>query len=206
MGRPAVRTAAPGAHALGPEVRDARRLRRRRPFRWLLRARDAGEPRLARRARASGLRRRSGVMRIAWNAMPVVFLSSACVPPVSSEFPTTPLGPSRALALSHSSTSADVIIEATSADVASWWQLPEGVTWQSFEKLTLVSALDGWKGKPLPDVRDLAVVKRAAAAGANAARLCSSAGTIWIVDMRGAGSVAFGQAMSRASAQPVALV
>ena len=145
-------------------------------------------------------------MRIAWNAMPVVFLSSACVPPVSSEFPTTPLGPSRALALSHSSTSADVIIEATSADVASWWQLPEGVTWQSFEKLTLVSALDGWKGKPLPDVRDLAVVKRAAAAGANAARLCSSTGTLWIVDMRGAGSVAFGQAMSRASAQPVALV
>ena len=87
------------------------------------------------------------------------------------------------------------------------WQLPSDDPWARYNKWTLLASLgeDAVPGQ-LPDVRALQIVKRAEQAG----RLVGSAGlgadTLWLVDLRGAASVAFGNAVSHAAVQPVSLV
>src|SRR6185312_5848924 len=58
----------------------------------------------------------------------------------------------------------------------------------------------------MPDVRALDVVSRAEAAAARVAASGVPADTMWIVDLRGAASVAFGATLSRESFHPVSPV
>ena len=95
----------------------------------------------------------------------------------------------------------------TREELVARWQLPPVNVWSRYQKYTLLTALDSVPHtSPLPDVRQLGVVTRAE----DAARCLAAAGlpndTMWIVDTRGAASVAFGAALSAAAREPVSLV
>ncbi len=87
------------------------------------------------------------------------------------------------------------------------WQLPPSDPWAGYAKYTLLSSLDAHPVQvELPDVSLLDTVRRAAAAGRQIGSEGLPRDTLWIVDMRGAASVAFGVALSQAAAEPVSLV
>jgi hypothetical protein len=87
------------------------------------------------------------------------------------------------------------------------WQLPPSDPWASYAKYTLLSALDAApQHVELPEVRSLYEVQDAAAAGLVVGSNGIPADTMFVVDMRGAASIAFGVALSRAARQPVSLV
>jgi hypothetical protein len=76
-----------------------------------------------------------------------------------------------------------------------------------YAKYTLLTALDASpQHAQLPDVMSLHDVEGAAVAGQNLGENGFPSGTLFVVDLRGAASVAFGVALSRASHQPVSLV
>jgi hypothetical protein len=87
------------------------------------------------------------------------------------------------------------------------WQLPSDDPWARYSKWTLLAALgeDAVPGQ-LPDVRALNIVRRAEQAGLLVGSAGLASDTLWLVDLRGAASVAFGNAVSHAAAQPVSLV
>jgi hypothetical protein len=94
-----------------------------------------------------------------------------------------------------------------SEDVIAQWQLPSGDPWAPYEKFTLPTALDQARGVgELPDIMSLEDVRTGQCAAARAAEAGLPLGTMWVVDLRGAASVAFGSALSRRSARPVAVV
>ncbi len=87
------------------------------------------------------------------------------------------------------------------------WQLPLDDPWSRFNKWTLLSSLgEQVTVGELPDVRGLGILQRAEALGG----LLGAAGlppdTLWVVDLRGAAAVAFGNAVSHAAPHPVSLV
>lgn len=87
------------------------------------------------------------------------------------------------------------------------WQLPADDPWARFSKWTLLASLgDSTSSGQLPDVRSLSVVARAERLGAQLAATGLPPDTMWVVDLRGAASVAFGNAMSHAAPHPVSLV
>jgi hypothetical protein len=87
------------------------------------------------------------------------------------------------------------------------WQLPPSDPWGPYAKYTLLSALDPAPQQvELPDVTTLADVQRAGIAGRQIAANGIPPNTMFIVDVRGAASVAFGVALSTASRQSVSLV
>jgi hypothetical protein len=93
------------------------------------------------------------------------------------------------------------------ADGLARWQLQPSDPWAAYAKYTLLSALDEKQDRAtLPDVRTLADVERASLAGQRLAQGGLPPGTLWIVDMRGASSVAFGAALSTYAREPVSLV
>jgi hypothetical protein len=80
------------------------------------------------------------------------------------------------------------------------WQLRPDDPWSGYAKYTLLSALDQEpRHVELPDVSSLDDVQRARRAGALVAAAGLPSETMWVVDMRGAASVAFGVAMSHAA-------
>jgi len=87
------------------------------------------------------------------------------------------------------------------------WQLPADDPWARYSKWTLLAAL-GEEAMPgqLPDVRALQIVRRAEQAGYLVGGAGLASDTLWLVDLRGAASVAFGNAVSHSAAQPVSLV
>lgn len=87
------------------------------------------------------------------------------------------------------------------------WQLPADDPWARYNKWTLLASLgeDAVPGE-LPDVRALQVVRRAELAGSLVGGAGLSPDTLWVVDLRGAAAVAFGNAVSHAAAHPVSLV
>jgi hypothetical protein len=87
----------------------------------------------------------------------------------------------------------------TAIELASRWQLPPDNPWASWQKMVLVGALDARTRAivELPAVRDLDVVRRAEWAGARLASGGLPRDTLFVVDLRGAASVAFGASMSR---------
>jgi hypothetical protein len=96
---------------------------------------------------------------------------------------------------------------APASELLSRWQLPSSNPWAPYAKFTLLSSLGASHGMAeLPQVGELDVVQRAE----HAARVLAAAGlprnTLWIVDLRGAASVAFGATLSRASGDPVSPV
>ena len=94
-----------------------------------------------------------------------------------------------------------------STELARAWHLSPDLAWSQFTKGTLVAAVDPMGGSAtLPDVRTLEVVAQAEKAAANVARAGLPAGTLWIVDLRGAASCAFAARLSRDASEPVAPV
>ncbi|HZU85504.1 MAG TPA: hypothetical protein VE987_21385, partial [Polyangiaceae bacterium] len=81
------------------------------------------------------------------------------------------------------------------------WQLPPDDPWAPFAKYTLLASLDeSPRPAELPRFDALDDVQRARAAGERAGAAGLPPDTLWIVDMRGAASVAFGAALSQADA------
>jgi hypothetical protein len=87
------------------------------------------------------------------------------------------------------------------------WQLPAGNPWAAYAKYTLPAAL-GASAVPLhlPDVSSLDDVQRAAVAGRQVGVEGLPADTLFVLDLRGAASVAFGAALSHATGAAVSLV
>ena len=87
------------------------------------------------------------------------------------------------------------------------WQLPTGNPWAAYAKYTLPAAL-GVSAAPLglPDVTRLDDVQRAAVAGRQVGVEGLPADTLFVLDLRGAASVAFGAALSHATRAGVSLV
>jgi hypothetical protein len=93
------------------------------------------------------------------------------------------------------------------ADAVAAWALPPTSPWARYEKLTLLSYLaDVPVTATMPDVGALDVVRRAEAAAARVAGAGIPTDTMWVIDLRGAASVAFGATLSADARQPVAPV
>jgi hypothetical protein len=87
------------------------------------------------------------------------------------------------------------------------WQLPPSNIWSRYEKLTLLTYLaDVPVTATMPDVSGLEVVRRAQLAAGRLAEMGLPQDTMWVVDLRGAASVAFGATLTQQSHQPVAPV
>jgi hypothetical protein len=92
-----------------------------------------------------------------------------------------------------------------SADLAARWRLPASLVWSRWSKTTLIASLDSTPpDEELPAVEDLDVVKRSSAVGARVADLGVPGDAMFVVDMRGAASVAFATSLSDRSPAPVA--
>ena len=151
------------------------------------------------------------------SALAIPLLASACspmeewAPPVQA--PVAPTGP--------------VAVDPPSAAIRDWsqvpptrsmtvpsvneaaarWTLPPSNPWAPYQKATLLMALDSTeKTGLLPDVDQLEVVTSARAAASRVAQTGLPAGTMWVVDLRGPASVAFGATLSSSSVQPVSPV
>lgn len=95
----------------------------------------------------------------------------------------------------------------SAAEAVKRWQLPSGLPWTPYSKLTLLAALDGApRVLPLPDVSTLDVVAHADSAAYRVAEAGLPSDALWIVDLRGAASVTFGASLSRRAREPVAPV
>jgi len=97
--------------------------------------------------------------------------------------------------------------QPSNVELMARWQLPPTNVWARYQKMTLFTALDSQpRTAPMPDVSALGVVSRAR----YAAQCLAAAGlpndTMWIVDLRGAASIAFGATLSQTAREPVSLV
>ena len=108
--------------------------------------------------------------------------------------------PATALDVGHAEVSPatrDVLLP-TDAEALGAWQLPPQNPWSRYEKLTLLTYLaDTPVIASMPDVGKLDVVRSAQDAAARLALVGLPADTMWIVDLRGAASVAFGATLSQ---------
>jgi hypothetical protein len=92
-------------------------------------------------------------------------------------------------------------------DLMQRWSLPVADAWAPYQKMTLLTSIDDMDpGTTLPDVNALDVVQSARLA----ARRIGAAGiptdTMFIVDLRGPASVAFGAELTRSTVSPLSLV
>ena len=93
----------------------------------------------------------------------------------------------------------DAVVPARQ-DALAEWMLPVTSPWSAYAKYTLLSALGERRVQTdLPDVDALDEVREARAAGERVGAGGLPSETLWIVDMRGASSVAFGVGLARAS-------
>jgi hypothetical protein len=95
----------------------------------------------------------------------------------------------------------------SSNEAAAAWLLPPSNPWAPYQKSTLLSTLDATEHvAELPDIAELDVVAHARSAAAAVAAAHLPQGTMWIIDLRGAASVAFGVMLSIKSLEAVAPV
>jgi hypothetical protein len=129
---------------------------------------------------------------------PVALLTTACAvrtPATALDAPSAASPPTR-----------EMVLPDTTEAIAAW-QLPPTSPWARYEKLTLLTYLDDEPVEAtMPDVGGLEVVQRAHAAAERLAAVGLPPGTMWVVDLRGAASVAFGATLSRRAQAPVAPV
>ena len=140
-----------------------------------------------------------GAFTSSYFAVPAALLSAACF--------TRPWTPSVSVAYwAQDEPSRTQTWLPTYPEAAMAWQLPPDNPWARWQKMTLLSALDSQShvSTELPDVRQLDVVADAQAAATKIGAAGLPADTMWMVDLRGAASVAFGAALTRASTYPVA--
>jgi hypothetical protein len=86
------------------------------------------------------------------------------------------------------------------------WQLPPDDPWAPYAKYTLAAALDSQQRTELPEVTWHSDVQRASRVGRELGAGGTPSDTLFVVDLRGAASVAFGVALSRASSGAVSVV
>jgi hypothetical protein len=87
------------------------------------------------------------------------------------------------------------------------WQLRPDDPWTPYAKYTLITALDESPERIfMPDVESLNEVAWASTAARQLALEGLPADVLWMIDLRGAASVAFGVALSTAATEPVSLV
>lgn len=92
-------------------------------------------------------------------------------------------------------------------DASLKWELPVRNPWAPYVKLTLLSALDAHpRAGELPDVESLEVVERARKAAVSVASTGLPDRAMWVVDLRGAASVAFGAALSQRASEAISPV
>jgi hypothetical protein len=130
---------------------------------------------------------------------PLALLSTACAA----------RGYTASSALEHTGDVAETRLVATpaEADAIAAWQLPAESPWSHYEKLTLLAYLgERSDAVMLPDVDRLELVRRAEIAAARLGQAGLPPDTMWIIDLRGAASVAFGAELSRALPGKVAPV
>jgi hypothetical protein len=98
-------------------------------------------------------------------------------------------------------------IAPSTAEVAARWVLPESNPWAAYDKMTLLASLGATdRVIELPHVQELDVVLDAQRAAEVVARVGLPEDTMWLLDLRGAASVAFAATLSKASSQGVAPV
>jgi hypothetical protein len=130
---------------------------------------------------------------------PIALLTSACA--------TRPWTPAVSVAYWSQAPEAHETVLPAQADALRRWQLPPGDPWAGYAKYTLLTSLDAQSRQvELPDVATLPEVQRASAAGQRIGAGGLPRDTLWVVDMRGPASVAFGAALSQAAREPVTLV
>jgi hypothetical protein len=129
-------------------------------------------------------------------ALPLVFATGCAIrpftPSVTVAYHAQAVPPDHDVEVPHAST------------LARAWQLPTDDVWMPFSKMTLLTALGDEGGAiALPEVEDLVVVQNAKRAAARLGSAGIPPGTLLIVDLRGAASVAFGAALVERSTTPV---
>ncbi len=91
--------------------------------------------------------------------------------------------------------------------VMGMWQLPYSNPWQPYEKLTMLSAIGASpETVALPVVDSLEEVRLADLAAEMVAHDGLPSDAMWMVDLRGAASVAFGTKLSHLAKEPVSIV
>jgi hypothetical protein len=93
------------------------------------------------------------------------------------------------------------------SDVIAKWQLPASNPWAAYEKLTLLSVIGGTSEiVALPSTDGLDEVKLAELAATQVVHDGLPADAMWMVDLRGAASVAFGTTLSKYAREPVSII
>ena len=137
-------------------------------------------------------------MKVPLVLTPIAVLGTACT--------IRPFTPSTTLVTwaQHVPAGVEQMLPSSDAAIARW-QLPPDMVWSRFAKYTLLSSLDSTSIEgTLPDISRLEVVHQAQCAAQHVAAAGLPPDTMWIVDMRGAASVAFGAMVSRLAREPVA--
>jgi hypothetical protein len=131
---------------------------------------------------------------------PIAILSTACA--------ARPFTPSVSVAYWSEEVPGSVQAPTTRpSEAIGRWQLPTSDPWSRYTKLTLLGSLDADASHlELPDVMRLDVVQRAERAAAALASAGLPSDTLWMVDLRGPASVAFGAALTRLAREPVSPV
>ncbi len=139
-------------------------------------------------------------MRRAFLIAPLALFTSACT--------LRPWTPSTSVAYwSEETPGARYVTVPAQADIIARWQLPPTNPWARYEKYTLLTALDSvQRTAPMPDITQLDVVHKANSAAARVGAAGLPNDTMWLVDLRGAASVAFGAQLSQSAREPVSLV
>src|SRR5579859_396121 len=210
LDRPALRRAAPGEDAVGSALRHAGRLRTRRAFRRLLRQDHARQPRLARRVVRPRLHGAGVITKACALAIPTVLIATGCVPPAELDRPPEVPVPEQDRAIGDGDegmAAMSGVILPSFSQVSARWLLPATSPWAPYQKTTLLAALDeGERVASLPPIEELEGVSDAREAANTVATVGLPPDTMWVVDLRGAASVAFGAALSLGSRAPVAPV
>jgi hypothetical protein len=145
-------------------------------------------------------------------AIPTAVLASGCAEwAVDNRPPETPTAvgdpPSTAVESWSPVPPTRHLLAPSAQELSARWLLPAASPWAPYQKATLLTALEETEhDADLPDVEQLEVV----GAARRAAKAVAASGlppqTMWVVDLRGAGSVAFGAALTAATAEWVAPV
>lgn len=142
--------------------------------------------------------RRRGAQGV--SLLSLVTLATACslrpfTPSVSVAFATQDVPFPKAMAV------------PSAREVLARWELAASDPWARYEKSTLIASLDAMGGRAeLPDVAELDVLFEATRAARRLGEVGLPQGTLWLCDMRGAASVAFGAALPRYTSEPISPV
>lgn len=142
--------------------------------------------------------RRRGMQGV--SLLSLVTLATACslrpfTPSVSVAFATQDVPFPKAMAV------------PSAREVSARWELAASDPWARYEKSTLIASLDAMGGRAeLPDVAELDVLFEAVSAARHLGEVGLPKGTLWLSDMRGAASVAFGAALPRYTSEPISPV